>query len=164
MKKILRLRKIRLADAEYFLKWWTDKELIAQTSGRPVEPADKLKVYFARLLNKKHNYLITVGGRVIGHVMIVRRGKNSFGFPIVIGEPKFRGRGYGSRAIRKILNIGFAKLGYREARLEVRPENARAIKTYAALGFKPTVTRSYDNPYQPKVLVMTLSKEAFAVS
>jgi len=164
MKKILRLRKLRPADAKYFLKWWTDKELIALTSGRPVEPADRLLGYFQRLLGERHNYLITVNGKVIGHVMIVRRGKNSFGFPIVIGEPKYRGRGYGSRAIRKILSIGFLKLGYKEARLEVRPENAGAIKVYASLGFRPIGTKTYNNPYQPKVQVMAMSRAAFVAS
>jgi len=160
----LRLRKIKPSDAKYFLKLWTNKELIALTSGRPVEPAEKLMGYFARLLDEEHNYLIVLDGKVIGHVMIVRRGKDSFGFPIVIGEAKYRGRGYGSRAIRKILNIGFFKLGYKEARLEVRPENTRAIKTYRSLGFKPIRIRSYDNPYQPKVLVMVLAKDSFVAS
>jgi len=161
MKKILRLRRILPSDRKYFLKWWTDKELIALTSGRPVEPVENLSGYFAQLLKKEHNYLITADGKVVGHVMLIRRGKNAFGFPIVIGESKYRGRGFGSQAIRKILRIGFEKLGYKKASLEVRPENLRAIRTYAALGFRSRGVRRRRNQYQPRILVMTLSRRQY---
>ena len=106
--------------------------------------------------------MITVDGRAIGHVMIVRRGPAAFGFPIVIGQARWRGRGYGPRAIRRVLKIGFGRLGYRQARLEVRPENLRAIRAYASLGFRPAGTKAYrGNPFQPKVLVMTLARRDF---
>lgn len=161
MKDIIRLRKPNRADKKYFLKWWTDPKLIALTSGRPAESLDRLGGYFAALLAAEHNFMITVGGKTIGHVRLIRRGKNAFGFPIVIGDPKYRGRGYGSQAIKKALRIGFGKLGYGKAKLEVRPENTRAIRTYVSLGFRAAGMKYYKNLFQSEVLVMTLDKREF---
>ena len=160
MKGLLRLRKPAKADKNYFLKWWTDPELIALTSGRPA-PVGQLEKYFADLLGAKHNFMITVDGRVIGHVRLMPRGRKAFGFPIVIGERRYRGRGYGSEAIRRMLRLGFGRLGYELSRIEVRPENVEAIRTYEALGFRSRGVKRRKNPYQPRVLVMVLSRNDF---
>ena len=55
---------------------------------------------------------------------------------IFIGEENYRGKGYGSEAIKLLLNYGFNELRLHSVTLTVLADNARAIKAYEKCGFK----------------------------
>jgi RimJ/RimL family protein N-acetyltransferase len=57
-----------------------------------------------------------------------------------IGEPDYRGRGYGTDAVRVILRYGFQELGLWRIQLGVFSNNPRAIRSYEKAGFKHEVT------------------------
>lgn len=156
----LDLRIIRKSDKKYFLKWWTDKELIKLTSGDTKNIAPKqLTKYFSRLVGKRGHFLILADKKPIGSIYFQAVNKTTFRFPIVIGEKKYRGRGYGSEAIRRILALGFGKYNLKKACLEVRPENKHAIHVYRKLGFRKTGLKKIPkNTYLPVVLKMELSR------
>lgn len=160
MTKNISLRNIRPGDKKYFLKWWRDRELIAFTSGNFDDTKSRdLARYFNKLLGNNNNFVICAGNKVVGSIYFQKVDKNTFRFPIVIGEKRYRGRGYGSAAIRTILYLGFAMYGFKKAYLEVRPENERAIKVYTALGFKKIGFKKYPrNKNFPVGLEMELSK------
>lgn len=61
-------------------------------------------------------------------------------------------------AAQKALGIGFKKLRCKEAILEVRPDNKRAIKTYEACGFKK-IKFSKNGKY----IKMSLAKKDFLI-
>ncbi|NTU75208.1 MAG: GNAT family N-acetyltransferase, partial [Anaerolineaceae bacterium] len=62
---------------------------------------------------------------------------------IGIGEPEFRGRGYGHETLELILNYAFNELNLYRVGLHVIANNASAIRTYEAAGFvKEGVQRS----------------------
>jgi len=160
MKEKILLRNIRKSDKKHFFKWWRDKELIKLTSGNLKKIGmEKLTKYFNNLLSNNNNFVICVGDEVIGSIYFQRVDKDIFRFPIVIGEKRYRGRGYGSAAIRAILYLGFVVYGFKRAYLEVRPENKHAIKTYIALGFRKIGIKKYPrNKNFPVGLEMELSK------
>jgi len=54
---------------------------------------------------------------------------------IGIGEPDYRGKGYGSDAMRLLVNYAFRELGLYRVGLEVFGYNTRAIHVYEKLGF-----------------------------
>jgi RimJ/RimL family protein N-acetyltransferase len=54
---------------------------------------------------------------------------------IGIGEPDYRGKGYGSDAMRLLVNYGFRELGLYRVGLGVFGYNTRAIRAYEKLGF-----------------------------
>lgn len=58
----------------------------------------------------------------------------------VIVHPASRGRGYGGSLVRAGMEWAKA-VGAERMLLEVRPDNAPAVKTYTRLGFKPLSTR-----------------------
>lgn len=58
----------------------------------------------------------------------------------VIVHPASRGRGYGGSLVRAGMEWAKA-VGAQRMLLEVRPDNAPAVKTYTKLGFKPLSTR-----------------------
>lgn len=54
---------------------------------------------------------------------------------IMIGDPEFRGRGYGREAMQEVLNFLFNSLKLKEVFLGVDLENLDAISLYKTLGF-----------------------------
>jgi RimJ/RimL family protein N-acetyltransferase len=56
---------------------------------------------------------------------------------IVIGEPAYWSKGYGSEAMRTALRYAFGTLGLNKVSLDVLEYNTRAIHTYERLGFRP---------------------------
>jgi RimJ/RimL family protein N-acetyltransferase len=55
---------------------------------------------------------------------------------IVIFEPRFRGRGVGTAAVRKLCAFGFEKLKLQRIELGVYPTNHVAIQCYVRCGFQ----------------------------
>jgi RimJ/RimL family protein N-acetyltransferase len=55
---------------------------------------------------------------------------------IAIFEPRFRGRGVGTVAVRRLCEFGFRSRGLHRIELGVYPTNRRAIACYARCGFQ----------------------------
>jgi len=55
---------------------------------------------------------------------------------IGIGEAEYRGRGYGTEALRLLLRYAFAELGLHRVGLTVFEYNRRAISSYEKAGFQ----------------------------
>ena len=53
----------------------------------------------------------------------------------IIIKREYRGKGYGTEAIEKILNIGFGELGFNRIWLRVLEYNRQAIVSYIKAGF-----------------------------
>lgn len=153
------LRKIKIFDKEYFACWWRDKELLKLTSGILKRISDReVDKYFRNILNSKSDYhfMITLNKRVIGHISLAKRKNNWYEIQIVIGEKKYWGKRYGTKAI-KILIKKAKKLGISKIYLEVRPSNIRAIRAYENCGFQKKKTVFYPkNKYLPRTLRMEL--------
>jgi len=58
---------------------------------------------------------------------------------IGIGEPDYRSKGYGTDAMRLLVNYGFRELGLYRVQLMVFSYNKRAIRCYEKVGFKREV-------------------------
>ena len=155
----LKLRKIKTTDKKYFAKWWRDRELLKLTSGilKPISDK-KVDKYFQNILRSKkdRHFIITLNGKVIGHISLTKRKNNWHEIQIVIGEKKYWGKGHGSRAIKLLMRKAKC-LGISKIYLEVRPTNIRAIRAYECCGFRKVKIISYPkNKYLPKTLKMEL--------
>lgn len=155
----LSLRKIKLNDKKYFAKWWRNKELLKLTSGRLRRISDKeVDRYFQAILDSKNEYdfIIIKNKKAIGHICLTRRKNNWHETQIVIGEKKYWGKSYGSKAIKLLIKKA-KSLGISRIYLEVRPNNTRAIRAYENCGFQKIKIVHYPkNKYLPKTLRMEL--------
>jgi len=156
------LRKIKTIDKEYFSRWWRDKNLLKLTSGVLRRISDKeVDRYFRNILKSKkdRHLLITLNKNIIGHISLVKRRNGWYETQIVIGNKRYWGKGYGSKAIK--LLIRKAKLlGVFNIYLEVRPTNIRAIRAYERCGFKKIKVLLYPkNKFLPKILRMEIKLE-----
>jgi diamine N-acetyltransferase len=57
-------------------------------------------------------------------------------FGILIGEPEYRGKGYGTETTRLMLDYAFTALGLHNVLLTVFPFNPAGIRAYRKAGFK----------------------------
>ena len=84
-------------------------------------------------------------------------------FWIGIGDPAYRGHGYGSDAIRILLRYAFLEMNLNRVGLEVMSYNERAIAAYEKIGFqhegrqRETVIR--DGVYYDTLLMGILRRE-----
>ena len=84
-------------------------------------------------------------------------------FWIAIGDPEYRGRGYGSDALRILFRFAFLEMNLNRIGLEVMSYNERAIASYERLGFvREGVQREVvyrDGSYYDIILMGILRRE-----
>ena len=155
----IKIRKIKISDKKYFAKWWRDKELLKLTSGILKRITDKeVTKYFLKMLTDKNDfhYVILAGSKVIGHIALQKRKNGWYETQIVIGDKKHWGEGYGTEAIKLLINKA-NRANLKKIYLEVRPDNIRAIKAYEKCGFKKAGIKKYPkNKYLPQTIKMVL--------
>jgi RimJ/RimL family protein N-acetyltransferase len=77
-------------------------------------------------------------GRTIGHIELshILPHLSAFVSRVLIGEPAFRGRGFGMRLVETFVRYAFAEFRFHRLDLGVLPTNTRAIRCYERLGFR----------------------------
>ncbi|HZV75756.1 MAG TPA: GNAT family protein [Conexibacter sp.] len=91
-------------------------------------------------------YAIVVGGAVAGWLQVHEEAEPDYpsvAFDIVVAT-RLRGGGYGREALRAAIG-DYAARGHHRFTIDPSTENERAIRAYAAIGFKPVgVLRRYE--------------------
>ena len=105
--------------------------------------------------------------RTVCHILVVRtpevRVAGFCSFWLVVDEihinnvailPEYRGRGFGTRLMRRVITEG-RRLGATRATLEVRASNEGAKRFYEGLGFRATAVRKhyYTNPVEDALIL-----------
>jgi len=129
-----------LTDLRRCVKWFSDPEVI-RFLGRnsPVTMAEEERWFrdYERRTDEQI-FAIEVEGDHIGNLGLhkIDRVHRKAEVGIVIGEPTFWSKGYGTEAMRLALRYGFDDLGLNKVSLDVLETNVRAIRTYERLGFQ----------------------------
>ena len=127
-------------DAKKFLKWMNeDVAKNFDQYNRIVSSKDDL-IWLYEPPNDMHRYAIVLHEQdvLIGSVSIHNinhLNRNAF-IGIFIGEEECRGKGYGTEAVRLILNYGFMTLNLHNIMLTVHADNSAAIACYKKVGFR----------------------------
>ena len=133
-------------DYEIFAEWLNDFQVTDYTSRSGkimsnaaekeyLEANNNPEAVFAIVDLKTDKMVGTVGIEQIDHLH--RRGT----LGIFIGDENYRDNGYGTEAIKLILEYGFKYLNLKNINLDVMSFNARAIRCYEKCGFKMAGTR-----------------------
>lgn len=162
------LRPIIMADAPRFVKWLSDPEVNKFTSRKRMnlkEEKQWIKGLSKKLKTEKH-FAIDMKDKIhIGSIDLrgidLRDKKCKLG--VLIGDKNYWNKGYGSDAIKILLDYGFKKLKLNRIELGVYSYNQRAIKVYNRLGFKlEGVKREdvfYKNKYHNSFVMGILKRE-----
>jgi RimJ/RimL family protein N-acetyltransferase len=133
------LRPIKLSDAKRFVAWLSDPAVNHFLSRRKINLKEEY-VWIRSLPKKKnevHFAIDTREGVHIGTISLHVNKQDSFAlFGIAIGDKNYWSQGYGTEAMKLIVDYGFRRLKLHRIELEVYDYNVRGIKLYKRLGFK----------------------------
>jgi RimJ/RimL family protein N-acetyltransferase len=128
-------------------RWACDSELLSLTSGVPLDMTFKRfrSLFLTQLpkYNSKREQLFAIldrRERLIGRVGLFGidpiGGTTELG--ILIGDPNDWGKGFGRAAAASAVDFAFDELGLRAVILHTYPDNIRAQRAFAAIGFRIT--------------------------
>ncbi len=127
-----------------------DPELIATMGWTPFSPEEKERFNeFSQVLTLPgleggkatvFSIISASDNRAIGYIALKgiseKEARAEIGIAIMVGE--YRGQGYGTEAMRRVVNYAFNELGLTLLGLTVFPSNQRAIRSYEKVGFRRT--------------------------
>jgi RimJ/RimL family protein N-acetyltransferase len=136
------LRPLEVEDASLCQEWLNDPENLQYLLRfRPLTLAEE-RGWLGSLQGKREDHVFGIalreGERLIGacglHGAELPHRTGQLG--IMIGDRTAQGKGYGSEAIRLLLEYGFGTLGLHRVALFVYANNARGIRCYESCGFR----------------------------
>jgi len=142
--KLVRLAPSTRDDAEVFARWSQDADFSRNSDTDHVRPhsAESYAEHFG-LGRESPNAVVfhlrtLEDDTLIGFVAIhsIEWNNQAGVLSIGIGEPSYRGRGYGADALRLALRYAFDELNLHRVGLDVISNNAQAIRAYERVGFK----------------------------
>ncbi|MDI6707597.1 MAG: GNAT family protein [Candidatus Thermoplasmatota archaeon] len=138
-KKVI-LRALECKDLKRCWKWINDPEVTkGMGSAIPKSMYEEEKWYEETLKNSRTKiFAIQVGKKHIGNISLekidYRNRKAALG--IMIGEPNYWDKGYGTDAIKTLLSVAFNELNLHKVYLYSLTSNKRAIRCYKKCGFE----------------------------
>jgi len=142
-KKVI-LRSIRKNDINHFLKWCNDPEIIQNMYlCLPVSEIAEKK-WIEEITCSKNDAIfvieINVKGRpiAIGNCVIkeINWKDRNAEIGIIIGEKKYRGKGYGPEALMLLISYGFNQLNLHRVWAAIFEFNNKKIPIFQKLGFR----------------------------
>ena len=126
-------------DFNQLISWIDSQETLMQFAGpiftypltaqQLIQYLDDKKRIAYKVVNELHN-------QSIGHAEIYLPNKQmAYLCRIMIGDPVYRGKGFGQQIVNQLLEIAFTQLGVEKTELNVFDWNTNAIKCYEKAGF-----------------------------
>jgi RimJ/RimL family protein N-acetyltransferase len=156
-------------DPEIIAKWaeWMNDRTVADTFDgyhTLVSFADAKKT-LESLIDYRFAMVLLDSDVLIGHISlhnIDHFNRNAF-IGIFIGNAENRSKGYGTEAVRVVLNFGFKALNLNNIMLSVHADNHAAIACYTKVGFREAGRRREwvfkDGNYIDKIYMDILARE-----
>jgi len=140
----IHLRAFEKEDLDTIVKWVNTEAVTQYLSDSlvyPISRTDEMK-WLDSISVSNHREKVfaveTLDGELVGSVGLhnINWVERKAELGIMIGEPQFWGRGYGSDAVCEILRIAFEKMNLHRVYLRVFENNPRAIRVYEKCGFQ----------------------------
>ena len=128
-------------DAEIFTEWLNDFET-TDYLGRSgiITTLDAEKKYLEENNSPEASFVIVTidDDKMIGTISLecINHTNRCATLGVFIGNKNYRGEGYGTEAIKLILEYGFKYLNLKNVKLNLMEFNERALKCYKKCGFK----------------------------
>ena len=159
-------------DAEIFTEWINDFQVTDYTGmSDQLMSLDGERKYLEENSNLEASFAIVTldDNKLIGTVSLedIKHTYRRATLGIFIGDKDYRSKGYGTEAIRLILDYGFNYLNLNNIKLNLMEFNERAFKCYQKCGFKEYGRRRKDNFINGRyydTIEMDILKEEFTES
>lgn len=167
---IVNLRPVKETDLVRRAKWLADEETVTYFTGIP--PSARYQLHDAlkwrRGTERDPLTLVwaieTKQGEHIGDIDLhdVDRTEGRARLTVLIGDAQFRGKGYGTDALKALMGYAFNVMGLDALDLKVCDFNAQAIRCYEKCGFEKVDSCPGMPGRQPGDICMTVTKERIA--
>ena len=155
-------------DVEIFTEWLNDFET-TDYLGRSglLTSLEAEKEYLEKNINNPATFAIVTldEDKMIGTVALERISEidRTATLGVFIGDKDYRSKGYGTEAIRLILEFGFKYMNLHNINLQLMEFNERALKCYKKCGFKEygrrRKARFVDGKYYDSICMDVLAEE-----
>jgi RimJ/RimL family protein N-acetyltransferase len=137
----IRLDPLDSQDIPTYLKWLNDIDIIRFTGHHRPLTKEEEEEWFTDLKKKVNGYrfaiIVKEEEKLIGNCGFDVDWKNRVGhLGIMIGEKDYHSKGYGTEALKLLVNHAFNELNLNRMELNVYSFNPRAQKCYQKVGFK----------------------------
>jgi RimJ/RimL family protein N-acetyltransferase len=127
-------------DSDLLFGWINDRDLVVLSAPfRPV-PRSEHDAWFEQVRRREDVRIFGIreDGRLVGTCQLhsIHPVHRSAELQIRIGEPEARGRGLGTSAVARLLELGFRELGLHRVSLHVFATNEPALQLYERAGFR----------------------------
>lgn len=167
------LRYLKAEDKDLYQKWINDRDIIHyNTTYYPVSDYSHDR-WFEEVSTRKDLIIFSIvenaNRGLIGSCSLrnINQLHRNGEVQIRIGEKEFHGKGYGSEAVKLLVEYGFVELNLHRIFLQVFNDNLRAIKSYKKCGFveEGTLRDSvYINGTFKDLVIMSILRDEFEAS
>jgi len=164
--KRIYLRTLQELDAPVILGITTEEEIRYMTGTKTNFTLDQIKAHIKKINNDSSRYDFAIclkeNDQMIGELSIldIEEDNKKAGFRISMSSIELTGKGYGSEAIKIVLQFVFEELHLNRLQLEVFDHNLRGIRAYEKVGFvKEGVLREslyYNGNYSDEIIMAIL--------
>lgn len=162
------LREQREEDVPYFAYWFNQPQVMFQCGFEKPTDEEEEK----RIINANHKsedsvwFTITdLNGNIIGETGLLRMfpAWHQTDLTIIIPDPEMQHKGYGTEAIRTMLDMAFREYEMHRVSIGVVGLNTNALEFYKKNGFKQEGILEeayyYNNEYSDFIMMRILSRE-----
>jgi RimJ/RimL family protein N-acetyltransferase len=165
----LYLSPINIDDYEIYAKWANDKKVMLNLGAYGnILNAQAEKEFLEKLSREMYNFSIVLNNdELIGSISLMDLNyvNQTATLGLFIGEEEKRGQGYGTEAIKAMLDFGFSVLNLNNIMLTVFEFNECGIKAYKKAGFKEFGRRHndfyYNNRYYDTIFMEILRSDFY---
>ncbi|MER2039361.1 MAG: GNAT family protein [Solibacillus sp.] len=163
------LRPLCELDATIILESTMDQEIRYMTGTKSIFSLDQIIKHIEHINNDESRYDFAIclkeSDEMIGELSIldIDEDNKKAGFRISMAAISLTGKGYGTEAIKIVLQFVFEQLQLNRLQLEVFSHNTRGIRAYEKIGFvKEGVLRQslyIDNTYSDEIIMAILKSD-----
>ncbi len=163
------LRPFEHGDLEHLRTWYNDPELRGLICTTEPYSAPKAEQWYENLCKDGSRIWFAIAlkedDRVVGECGLLRMFTpwRTTDLTMIVGEPEARGKGYGSEAMRLLLDYAFGYLSFHRVAVGVAGFNEAAIRFYVKHGFRREgIEREgyyYNHRYHDFVMMAILEDE-----
>lgn len=131
------LRSVKQNDFELLFGWLNDPEVYRWWGGTPIDSEVIRQKYVGLRRPQVEGYIIEVTGIPVGYVQRHQTGESEGSIDLFL-VPEMRGSGYGSDAVRTLVEFLMQREGWTKIAVDPERENLLAQRFWRKLGFVET--------------------------
>ena len=162
------LREQRVEDAKFFAHWFNQPRIMFQCGFTEHTDEEKERARITGDHRSEDAVWFTItdpDGNIIGETGLLRMWPawHCTDLSIIIPDPEMQNRGYGTEAIRLMLDLAFDRYEMNRVAIGVVGQNANALAFYKKIGFRQEGIQEqgyyYNNEYSDFIMMRILRRE-----